>query len=252
MRSLAVAALRPLFRRLGYTILSIDRTHGRPVVPGADVVVGSFPPPSQWSATGRPENYCIHDGYRHRPNPAQLDDTSTADQWQLEVYQFAKELSDCEEINVVCDIGCGSGYKLMKYFSERTTIGVDLPQTCTYLRRRWPDRQWLESDLRAVPTFTADLVIASDVIEHLIEPDDLLRFIQRLSPRAIVLSTPDRNLLRCGTHDGPPGNRAHVREWDYAEFRAYIEQFFIVDAHFISYAPQATQCVLCRIRPSNQ
>ena len=80
----------------------------------------------------------------------------------------------------------------------------------------------------------------------MVNPDELLDDVQRLGPKYIVLSTPDRNLLRQGTHAGPPHNPTHMREWSYAEFRAYIGSRFRIEAHFITWAAQATQCVLCR------
>ena len=41
----------------------------------------------------------------------------------------------------------------------------------------------------------ADLVIASDVVEHLVDPDEMLQFISRIGPKFVVISTPDRDLL---------------------------------------------------------
>jgi 2-polyprenyl-3-methyl-5-hydroxy-6-metoxy-1,4-benzoquinol methylase len=91
----------------------------------------------------------------------------------------------------------------------------------------------------------ADLVIASDVIEHLLEPDEMLKFIvDKIDPRYVVISTPDRNLLRYGIHNGPPLNAKHIREWSMPELHAYLSEFLEIIEHFISSAPQATQCVL--------
>jgi hypothetical protein len=95
----------------------------------------------------------------------------------------------------------------------------------------------------------ADLVIASDVIEHVPDPDALLQYILCIAPRSVILSTPDRNLLRLGTHNGPPLNPTHLREWSMAELHAYLSVFLEIDEHFISSAAQATQCVLARPRP---
>jgi len=57
----------------------------------------------------------------------------------------------------------------------------------------------------------------------------------------------DRNLLRVRTHDGPPKNPAHVREWSFAEFHAYIAPWFHIEHYFISCAAQGTQCLLCTL-----
>jgi hypothetical protein len=136
----------------------------------------------------------------------------------------------------------------MQYFADLRTVGVDVAETCARLKERWPGRSWVEGFEAALP-FQPELVIASDVIEHLVNPDELLIYIKKLRPRYIVLSTPDRNLMRyTGAHNGPPINTAHIREWSFAEFRAYVQEFYDIDEHFISYPAQATQCVLCRPR----
>jgi hypothetical protein len=217
----------------------------RPSLAGSETILGSFPPFEHHSLTGRKENYCIHDGYCPREAATYFDDTSNDGQWQLEVYKFAREVSDQYGLKVICDVGCGSGYKLVSYFTEFTTIGIDVPATCDFLRKKWPDRGWINANYEVVPSQNVDLVIASDVIEHVLNPDELLRYIKLLCPRYVVFSTPDRNLLRAGTHDGPPGNPAHVREWSFAEFHAYIAQWFQIKEHFISCAAQGTQCLLC-------
>jgi len=69
-----------------------------------------------------------------------------------------------------------------------------------------------------------------------------------LNSKYILFSTVERNLLRVGTHNGPPMNPTHVREWNFAEFDAYISSRFEVLEHFISNSAQATQCLLCTPR----
>jgi hypothetical protein len=110
----------------------------------------------------------------------------------------------------------GYEHRLAPQYYDDTTIGVDVAETCALLQKRYPDRQWGISDFSAAKTPKADLVIASDVIEHLADPDALLHFLHyivRIAPCYVVISTPDRNLLRSGTHNnGPPFNPAHLRE----------------------------------------
>ncbi len=230
---------------LGALGLHLSRPH-RPIVAGTESVRGSFPPYSGLYFIGSRENYFIQDGYQHRREPKYFDDTSSSDDWQDEVYRFAKETADQHGLRSVIDIGCGSGHKLIKYFGDRVTVGLDVEKTRAVLRRRYPGKQWRVSDFRSVEVPKADLVIASDVIEHLGDPDEMLEFIQRIRPVYVVISTPDRNLLRCGTHKGPPCNSTHLREWTMAELHAYLSEYFDVLEHFISCASQCTQCVLAQ------
>ena len=238
---------RKTLRRLVHSVLPF--THERPSnTKGSPTIVGSFPPRELYARVGTPENYFIHDGYRPRTEAIYFDDTASEDQWQLEVYQFAKEIADLRHLTTVCDIGCGSAHKLLRYFRALETIGVDVPKTCEYLRTKYPDRLWVDWNCEIVPPMRVDLVIAADVIEHLVNPDELLKYIQKLQPKYAVISTPDRNLFRYACHNGPPTNPAHIREWSFAEFDAYLSRFFEVEEHFISFPAQATQCALCRPR----
>jgi hypothetical protein len=47
-----------------------------------------------------------------------------------------------------------------------------------------------------------------------------------LQPKVLVISTPERDQLCLGTHNGPPKNIHHVREWNFAQFHAYVQQWF--------------------------
>ena len=208
-------------------------------------VIGTFPRHTDYSRVGNPRDYFIRPGYRHRNEALYFDDRSNTDKWQLEVYRFAREIFDQHRLKVVCDLGCGSAYKLIHYFGDCNPIGMDVVTTCAWLKKKYPRNAWVEMDFKAAPPLKADLVIAADVIEHLLEPDDLLRYITTLDPKYVVLSTPDRNLLRNAAYDGPPHNRAHIREWSFVEFETYVSSRFDVSEHFISNAWQATQCLLC-------
>jgi hypothetical protein len=79
---------------------------------------------------------------------------------------------------------------------------------------------------RIVPAsiFSQSLVICSDVIEHLVNPTELLRFLYDTAA-VTLLSTPERDLSRGTDHWGPPQNEAHVREWNLAELHALLEDF---------------------------
>jgi SAM-dependent methyltransferase len=205
-----------------------------------------IPPLDAYSTVGDQTHYFIHQDYQARIEPEFFDDTQWKDEWQKEVYQFAREVAEQFGWRRVLDIGCGSGFKLMRYFRDVETLGLDLEPTVHFLRTQYPERRWEVCDFRQPPDFQPELVICADVIEHLPQPECLVRFIQMLEPRHVVISTPERNLLMQGTHNGPPKNPAHVREWSFAEFRAYMESEFEVLVHFVSNAVQATQCVLAK------
>ena len=190
------------------------------------------------------KTYYIKANYVHRLDNLFYDDTPKTDKWQKEVYIFAKKIAEENKIENILDIGTGSGYKLLENFKNFNTLGLDLEQTVEWLKKTYPDRKWT-SDFKPVTGY--GLIIASDIIEHMPDPDILLNLIQESNPKFIVFSTPDRDLLN-RTPNGPPKNREHVREWTMPEFFNYINSRFDIIEHFISNTAQSTQVILAKIR----
>jgi 2-polyprenyl-3-methyl-5-hydroxy-6-metoxy-1,4-benzoquinol methylase len=191
------------------------------------------------------KNYCIKENYNHRLNNLFFDDSPFQDEWQKEVYTYARQIADVHNIKSVLDIGTGSGYKLMSNFKDFDTLGMDLEPTVKWLKETYNDRKWTDS---FEPVVGYDMIIASDVIEHIPDPDILLDLIQNCAPKMIVFSTPDRNLSTLLDLDGPPYNKFHVREWTMPEFRNYIESRFNILDHFISNKEQRTQVILASLK----
>ena len=193
-------------------------------------------------------SYCIASVYNHRDKPSYFDDTGYADQWQREVYLFARELLNRESLRTVYDVGCGSAYKLVNYLGEFDCTGFDVEQTVTFLRQKYPDHNWVSSNFsdRGIPP--ADLIICSDVIEHVADPDELVEFINSIGAKYVLFSTPDRDLtypLGSPYYKGPPANTTHLREWSSRELNRYLSRSFDIIDHHISNWVQSTQMVLC-------
>ncbi len=194
------------------------------------------------------KHHAITPFYRSRSDYLYFDDTSSEDEWQLEVYQYAAALMHENGMRSVIDVGCGSAYKLVKYLGQYETLGLDVAPTVKWLRARHPDRRWLECDFHMHEEMAADLVVCADVVEHLPDPDVLLQFIKGMEFRLCVLSTPARNLMyRCWERKywGPPVNPHHIREWTRREFRSYVSRYLRVVNHFISNPSQWTQMLVC-------
>src|SRR5690242_8171342 len=139
--------------------------------------------------------YGIMPGYRHRRRTHYFDDTPRMDEWQREVYVAAAELMKKERLRTVYDVGCGSGYKLMRYLGDYDTTGFDIEPTLSFLRKTYTDRKWRSVTFEDRDVASADLVVCADVIEHVDDPDALLAFLSRVAGRYLVLSTPDRDLV---------------------------------------------------------
>lgn len=200
---------------------------------------------------GRRSLYELPAGYRHRRQVSYYDDTANEDEWQREVYEAARDLMRERHLRTVTDVGCGSGYKLVEILGEYETTGLDLPQTIERVRRTYPDRNWIAGSFENARVPKADLVICSDVIEHVADPDALMRFLVGLSNDTIVISTPDRDLFyswRSRNRFGPPSNPAHLREWTMAEFGRYVGRFLAIERHEITNREQGTQMIVGRAR----
>src|ERR1700678_251220 len=188
--------------------------------------------------------YCIKPNYVSREDAQQgfENEQRSKDEWQNEVYACAREIALERGFKSVLDLGTGGGFKLLKYFAEFETLGVDLPENVKFLREKYRNRKW--ESFFAGPGTAFDLVICADAIEHVDNPDTIIGYIKIAEPKAVVISTPDRALLPSGK-DGPPFNPAHVREWTFEEFENYISQYFNIERHFYSNKKQWTQCVVC-------
>jgi beta-1,4-mannosyl-glycoprotein beta-1,4-N-acetylglucosaminyltransferase len=196
-------------------------------------------------------NYFIHDQYQSRLDPQYFNDIENADEWQDDVYAIAHQLAVDNNLFSVLDIGCGSAFKLKKYFgtSQYKVTGTDVEQTVNLLKEKHPDGNWKISNFKDRSIQSVDLIICSDVIEHIVNPDELLEFINSIDFKYLVISTPDRTLQNRWVPpqrwDGPPQNPCHVREWTFDEFHNYLESQFHIHQHVISHHEHSTQCAVC-------
>jgi len=192
------------------------------------------------------EKYYIKNGYRHRKSYNYDDDTSYQDEYQKEVYQLAKNYLLENNFSKILDIGCGSGFKLISYFGDYQTIGMDVNPTFDYLKKTFPDRTWINAELdsSSIPK-EVDIIICADVVEHVLKPDELLEMIKKIKFKYLFLSTPERDMLYGIQNYGPPDNPTHVREWNAREFRRFVGEYFNIISHQITHVAHTTQLLVC-------
>lgn len=189
--------------------------------------------------------YEIKRGYIHRTKSEHFDDTPLKDEYQKEVYELARFYLEKHHLTNVFDIGCGSAYKLLHFFHEYNTVGTDISPTYEFLVNTYPNRTWINAaDTDKYPKAT-DLIICADVIEHLVNPDELLNLIGKIDFRFLFISTPERSMVRGWYDYGPPDNTCHVREWNAKEFKRYVGQYFQIIGHHITNVEDATQLLIC-------
>lgn len=179
------------------------------------------------AATGArlPPNLALPDGYTSRPQPEYFDDVARPEAeiiHQPEVYEIAAHLARLLGCTHLVDVGCGAADKLLPLAPEFRLIGVDFGSNFEHCRVGHPEHTWLRWDIEREPVphipsgvLARSVVICADVIEHLVDPSGLLVGLGALATHAqvVIVSTPDRVLVRGADDLGPPANPAHVREW---------------------------------------
>ncbi len=175
--------------------------------------------------------YYIKNGYRINDSPkVYVDSEEDALTYQVDVYRYAADILHKEELSSVLDVGCGLGLKLREFIlplGVRIT-GVDMRESIDVCWASHDFGRWICDDIEHPgPSLGEkfDLIISADVVEHLMNPDALFDYLRACShPDTLMLiSTPDRDLRRGVDDMGPPGNPAHVQEWNSPEFRCYLE-----------------------------
>lgn len=180
-------------------------------------------------------DFFIKKGYTHRTDGDYFDAPSYVSQndivHQPAVYHLADFLGERFGCTHLIDLGCGAGRKLVESHPKFKLIGIDYGSNLTHCKAQYPFGDWIKwnlEDTGIIPIATDilrnSIVICADVIEHLRNPRSLLKNLAHFSEyaRAIIMSSPERDLLRGVSDFGPPENPAHVREWNLTELKQYI------------------------------
>ena len=156
-----------------------------------------------------------------------LPDVPAENYWyrrHLAVYKWVAER--CRGLRVA-DLACGEGYGsdvLARAAAEVVGIDAD-PDAHEHARRRYR-RPHLRFERGLVEEFAGpcDAIVFLQTIEHVAEPDRLLRGIAAAAPLAYI-STPNRlTLAPAGAERSD--NPWHVREYTQREFRALLRPRF--------------------------
>ncbi len=198
--------------------------------------------------------YHIKKGYRHRNKYAHFSAIGAKDQGQKEVYQLAAQMARKNKFRKIIDVGCGSAFKLLREFEGLDFQGIEIGKTYQHLLEKYPDQQWLDGETVNYAQLEAEMVVCSDVIEHVLDPDDLLSKIKSIQGlQCLAISTPDRLLARGWFDYGPPANPTHQREWNGHEFASYLEsQGLEIISQQITKYTESTQMLFCRPRNVNR
>ena len=189
--------------------------------------------------------FYIKPGYHHTSTAETFDATRGTDEYQRSVYELAASIAQKLNNPSIIDVGCGSAYKLVNMLGQYTTTGIEVGNTHQWLLKKYPTRKWLLFDETLPSTLQADIVICSDVIEHIKNPNELMEFLNKIRFSYLVISTPDRDSIAGKNDYGPPENTSHYREWNVKEFANYVGNWFAIEQHHVLNDKSITQAVVC-------
>ena len=192
-------------------------------------------------------NYYIKSNYKAR-EAAETKEVSCGDFWnnrrikdssrfQFHVYKYAASLFKKAGLKTLLDVGGGYPNKLWLFNDAEITI-CDQSTIAPLITRKFPGYEFLSVDLEnpdILENRKFDMVLCIDVLEHLLNPDPCLEFLKRAAGNMLIISTPERDVLRgkdCLVSPKPQ----HVREWNSAEFLNYIKShgFLVKEQRFVS------------------
>jgi 2-polyprenyl-3-methyl-5-hydroxy-6-metoxy-1,4-benzoquinol methylase len=145
----------------------------------------------------------------------------------------------------VLDVGCGEGvltYRLAEQLGEKPIVGIDLPDP--KLEAEWSSRRRENLEFRAFDgnhlpfgDDVFDLVAATEVLEHVPDPEQTLAEMARVSSRHMLVSVPREPLWRVlnmarGAYLRDLGNTpGHLNHWSKGSFIRAVERHGdVVDA----------------------
>lgn len=139
------------------------------------------------------------------------------------IYVFAARFVVPGEHRRVLDLGCGTGYgtALLSRAAPAEAVGIDLdPRNVRFARRRFPAPRFVIGDAQGLPEELGrfDLVVASNVLEHLAEVDRALDGLAKhLVPGGTLVAVvpPITDAASLAENERNPFHRSNLRveEW---------------------------------------
>ena len=142
-------------------------------------------------------------------------------------------LSRVGRVGSVLEVGCGEGHltaRLARLFPEARVVGSDLsPEIIALARREHPELEFrVGSASHDVAPGAYDLVVASELLEHVEDPQCVLRAVARAARHHVFVSVPREPLWRVlnvmrGRYLRDLGNTpGHVQHWSRGAFERLL------------------------------
>ena len=148
-------------------------------------------------------------------------------------YEFALRYIDGRK---ALDIGCGEGYgSYMMIGSAKSVVGVDIDKKAIDHAKEMYEStnlNYLVADVGKLPFGDRefDAAVCFEVIEHVENPEDVIREAARvLGPRSVFIVSTPNGAVRVSSQP----NRFHVKEFNIGELRELLSRHFPSDKWYI-------------------
>lgn len=178
----------------------------------------------------------------------QWDDMKKYGPMARHIRRNIKKLIRPLEFKTVLDVGCGQGSflaELVAEFPSITPSGTDIsPSAVTLARKQVPQGEFFVLDAtREHLQQRYDLVVCSEVLEHIPDDEAALRNIARMTGKYLVISTIQGRMRRL-----EPEAWGHVRNYARGELKAKVERcgftvLKVVEWGFPFYSPLYRDCI---------
>lgn len=150
-------------------------------------------------------------------------------------FQTLKKLISPKQIDSILDVGCGEGFTLNRLKENnigKKLEGIEFSKTAIDLgRQSYPDIKIIQGDIYNLPYKDNEfnLVLCTEVLEHLENPQTALKELIRVSKKYLLISVPNEPLfmfaqLVRGKNWFRFGNDIeHIQHWTFWQFENFVK-----------------------------
>lgn len=149
---------------------------------------------------------------------------------------FINVLKPLPDIETVLDVGCGEGFTLERLWAHnigKKLEGIDFSKEAIALgKKTYPTFIFKQGSIYRLPykDSSFDLVVSTEVLEHLEDPKKAFKELIRVSNKYLLLSVPNepfftmqrilrgKNIMQLGKHS------EHLNYWTGGEFEAFVKK----------------------------